>query len=204
MTGTLNKVVIFTAGVVIGSAVTWKYFKTKYERIAKEEIDSVREVFTQHYAKDEEDDVILDDETGEPVIVKTSTEPVDIREFAAKIQKSKYVSYATPDKEVDVVFEDDGYIAPYPIAPEDFGELEDYETYNLTHYKDGTLTDISGNIIEDVEGAVGNDYASHFGEYEDDSVHIRNDRLKIDYEILADERNYADVINKTPHSVEGE
>ena len=45
MNSTLSKVLIFAAGAAIGSAVTWKLIKEKYERIAQEEIDSVKEVF---------------------------------------------------------------------------------------------------------------------------------------------------------------
>lgn len=199
MTGTLNKVVIFIAGAAIGSAVTWKYIKTRYERIAQEEIDSYREVIAQRYG------VEKSGETNEPVVIAgTSSEPLDIREYAAKIQKAKYTSYSTPDKEVDVVFKDDSYKAPYVIDPKDFGELDDYETMNLTHYADGTLADISGDIIEDVEDAVGSDYASHFGDYEVDAVHIRNENLKIDYEILVDSQNYSDVINTCPRLTEDE
>lgn len=197
MTGTLNKVVIFITGAAIGSAITWKYVKTKYERIAQEEIDSVKAVFTQRYVGEE-------DSSNEEISVNSSAEPIDIREYAEKIQKSGYTSYATPDKTVDVVFEDDGYKAPYVIEPSDFDELDDYDTRDLTYYADGILVDIYGNIIADVEDAVGIDYASHIGDYEKDAVHIRNDRLKIDYEILADPRNYSDIINRDPYPTEDE
>lgn len=200
MTGTLNKVVIFIAGAAVGSVVTWKFVKTKYEQIAQEEIDSVKEIFTQRYASDEE----LDEEVDGQLEISSSSETVDIRELAGEIQKRKYTSYSAPDKEVETLFDDDGYVSPYVIAPEDFDELEEYETRSLTHYADGVLADDRGNIIEDVEGAVGKDYASHFGEYEDDSVFIRNDNLKIDYEILAHPGNYSDVVNQTPHSGEDE
>ena len=57
------------------------------------------------------------------------------------------------------------------------------------------LTDDDNNPIEDVEGLVGLHYDTHFGEYEDDSVFIRNDELKTDFEILADSRRYSDVIH---------
>lgn len=40
---------------------------------------------------------------------------------------------------------------------------------------------------------VGLDYYTHFGEYEDDSVYIRNDAMKCDFEILADNRKFSDV-----------
>ena len=42
----LIKGMIFLAGGAIGSLVTWKLVKTKYEQIADEEIDSMREYYT--------------------------------------------------------------------------------------------------------------------------------------------------------------
>ena len=71
-------------------------------------------------------------------------------------------------------------------------ENEDYETVSLTYYADGVLTDEFGNVIEDVEGMVGKESLTHFGEYEEDSVFVRNDSLKTDYEILRDTYNYSD------------
>ena len=82
---------------------------------------------------------------------------------------------------------------PYVISPDDFDEMDDYETETLMYYEDDVLTDDGGNIITDVEKLIGKDSLSHFGEYEDDSVFVRNDKLKTDYEILADGRNYYDV-----------
>ena len=41
----LSKVFIFAVGAAIGSAVTWKLVKTKYEKIANEEIESVKEIY---------------------------------------------------------------------------------------------------------------------------------------------------------------
>ena len=41
----LIKAFIFTAGAAIGSVVTWKVIKTKYEQISNEEIESVREEY---------------------------------------------------------------------------------------------------------------------------------------------------------------
>ena len=41
----LVKAFIFAAGSAIGSVVTWKVIKTKYEQISNEEIESVREEY---------------------------------------------------------------------------------------------------------------------------------------------------------------
>ena len=89
---------------------------------------------------------------------------------------------------------------PYVISPEEFGE-GDYETISLTFYADKVLTDETGDIVEDVDNLVGLDSLTHFGEYEDDSVFVRNDATNTDYEILLDTRNYMDVFDVPPHLV---
>lgn len=44
----MNKTIIaFTAGVLSGGMCAWYYAKKKYELIAQEEIDSVKEVFAK-------------------------------------------------------------------------------------------------------------------------------------------------------------
>ena len=53
-----------------------------------------------------------------------------------------------------------------------------------------------------MDNVVGLESLAHFGEYEDDSVFVRNDRLKCDYEILLDQRTCSDVIKQRPHQTE--
>ena len=43
---------------------------------------------------------------------------------------------------------------------------------------------------------LGKDFAEHFGDYETDAVHIRNENLKVDYEICMDERSYHDIYHR--------
>ena len=40
------KLLIFGVGAAIGSVVTWKLVKTKYKRIADEEIESVKKIYS--------------------------------------------------------------------------------------------------------------------------------------------------------------
>ena len=72
-----------------------------------------------------------------------------------------------------------------------------YTTETLTYYADHVLTDDFDNPIEDVEAMVGEESLNHFGEYEEDAVYVRNERHKIDYEILLDERKYTEVVGNT-------
>ena len=77
---------------------------------------------------------------------------------------------------------------PYIIPPEEFGDFEEYERITLKFNQNSMLlTDDCGDLVDDPADIVGKDFFYHFGEYEDDSVYVRNDRMKCDYEILLDE-----------------
>lgn len=188
MNGTLSKILWFTTGAAIGSVVTWKFVKVKYERIAQEEIDSVKDVYSERYANEDSTEQIAEDDE------------LNFRDYVATLAENEYTDYAnmgvSDDKEVD------GVNAPYVISPEEYGEIPDYETISLFYYSDDVLTDDQDRPVDDADDIVGLDSLTHFGEYEDDSVHVRNDERKTDYEILLDPRNYSDVINKRPHRAE--
>lgn len=195
--------VSFIIGAAIGSIVTWQYVKKKYEQLAQEEINSVKEVFSKK-------ETPLDN--GDNIRINTAykvTEKPDISAYAAKLNNLGYTNYSDSEKvkakeipEIDSE-EEEASSSPYVISPENFGEFEDYETISLTYYADQVLTDEVDEEIDDVDNTVGLDSLSHFGEYEDDSVFVRNDNIKCDYEILLDRRKYSDVINTKPHQVEG-
>lgn len=186
---------IFAAGAAFGSFVTWKVLKDKYEQIAQDEIDSVKEVFSKKDSSDNE----------EPVLAEESerNEKPSIIEYAAKLHENGYTNYSDSENKESVHKEDNNAVEkPYVISPEEFGEFGEYDTVSLTYYADRVLTDDNDDVIEDVDDIVGTESLTHFGEYEDDSVFVRNDRLKCDYEILLDQRNFSDVRAGNPHSME--
>lgn len=188
--------VAFTAGAIVGSVATWKFAKKKYEQIAQEEIDSVKAAFSKKVREEK-----IEPETKEP-----EEETVSVADYAKKLKENGYTNYSSSEKrrEEDAVKEEarTNTKAPYVIPPENFGEFEDYDQISLTYYADHILTE-GDDLIEDVEGAVGFESLTHFGEYEDDSVYVRNDRLRVDYEILKDERTYSEVLKKKPYLKEG-
>jgi hypothetical protein len=158
-------------GVAVGVAASWKFFKTKYEQIAQNEIDDVKEYYRGFYSASESaeevPDAPVDDKAYEKIANQYSTESTSV-----KIEEKS---------------------VPYVIPPEELGDVEEYDTTTLYYYQDGILVTLEDEVVEDVVGTVGNDFESHFGEYEDDSVCVRNDSHKCDYEILKDSRRYADV-----------
>lgn len=186
-----SNVIIFAVGAAVGSAVTWKLLKTKYEQIAQEEIDSVKEAFSKRFTPEDSNGP---QESGESQMT--------LNEYSEKLKEMKYANdLAMAEKEKKGVIIDMNKSEPYVISPEEFGELDDYDAISLNYYADGVLTDDWDNVIEDVDDMVGLDSLNHFGEYEDDSVFVRNERDKADYEILLDTRNFAD-IKKSPQDEE--
>ena len=202
----------FLAGAGIGSLVTWKMLRDEYERRTQEEIDSVKEVFARrHSERTERTEKEQNDISEAKAKAEAAREKPSITEYAAKLQEQGYVDYSSVSKENkdnatkeenNEEEEEEQVSRPYVISPDEFGEVQGYDAISLTYFADGVLTDDGNEPVEDVDDVVGSDFADHFGEYEDDSVFIRNDRLEADYEILKDRRNYADVKSKMPRRME--
>ena len=187
MKNTLSNVLIFATGAAIGAVVTWKFMRTKYDRLIQEEVDSVKEAFSKRYS---------DEPTEGEKSDEIEKSKIDAIKEANKERYHQLTMIYGNDKEVEIVD------AIRVITPEEFDTIDDYEAVTLTHYADGVITDESDEPMGDTDDILGPDVASHFGEYEEDSVFIRNDELQIDYEILKDNRNYSDIVNTSPYPVE--
>ena len=120
-------------------------------------------------------------------LVEANEPPEDISRFNNIVDKSQY-------KTVDEQERPDHYIIP----PDVVGLELDYDIVSLTYYADGVLADDRGEKVDDISDKVGSDFHRHFGEYEEDSVFVRNHKLKCDYEILKDLRTYAEVLALRP------
>ena len=184
----LGCILSFSVGAAIGSVATWKLIKTKYEHMAQEEIEIVRDVYRNK----------MEQLTGYTEPVEEPDNQEETQDETAKSEMDEYVD----------ILKKTGYCAgettkgsgenmktkPYVISPEDFGEV-DYKKVELTYYADRVLADPADEIIteEEIEDIIGLESLETFGEYEDDSVYVRNDELETDYEILLDMRNYSDV-----------
>lgn len=183
MNNTVKNIVIFIAGAGAGVAISWKLLKTKYEQISREEIASVKEVYSRKEHKIKEVLKDLDDEQENVVDKK------EVKNYSKITENLGYVSTQTEKeaKEETKLVE-----KPYVIPPDEFDELG-YDTVTLTYYADKVLVDEYDNRIEDVESLIGEESLTHFGEYEDDAVYVRDAIHEIDYEILLDIGTYAEV-----------
>lgn len=182
----LKNLLIFSAGAIIGTVATWAFVKNRYEQMAHDEIEEIRDLYLEksHKIEKEEPDDHKDESVEDTVVKEDRTE-----DYKKKVEELGYMRQR--DREGgkhDMKIED-----PYIITPDEFGDQDNYETNTLTYYSDGVLTDETGIIVDNIDEVVGNDSLNHFGEYEDDTVFVRNDRHECDYEIQKDTRKFADV-----------
>lgn len=209
MNNKLIGVLAFTAGASIGVVATWKLLEKKHEEAMQEEIDSIKKELKEYFSKKYSN-------KSEEVIINKNDEPKEsvteeIRKIYNNVISDKgytnYSDFAKSDSDDDEDDNDDSeedkpvyaekdtdMDEPYVISPEEFGEL-DYEKISLTYYADDVLADEFDGLVENVDSIVGLESLNTFGEYEDDSVFVRNDKLRCDYEILKDLRRWEDVVN---------
>ena len=199
MNNSVACVLAFIVGAAAGAAISWKLLKDRYEQISREEAEAFRKAISERKKsqneeiKDSEDDTESDIDENDHIEKESNPkinlarfivkEKPDLKDYAKILQKQGYYNEEGGPKMTD---------EPYVITPDEFGDNPDYETISLTYYSDGVLTDEFDEIITNIDDVVGMDSLNHFGEYEDDSVFVRNDDAMTDYEILLDERKYSE------------
>ena len=178
-------IVSLAVGALIGSAATWVFAKKYYDKLTQDEIDSVKKEFSKR--NNPEDPVEPDEKTTEMDQYNTVVSNYD---YTSHSNDKK--SDAKEDKMTNIFEEGIEY-----IDPDAYGERIDYEQISLTYFADGVLAyEDTLEVIDDVKSIVGEFFADHFGEYEDDSVFVRNDLTRCEYEILADTRKYTDAYSE--------
>lgn len=183
-----NKIFMFALGAAAGSLVTWKLIEKKYKEIADEEIASMSEYYHEKLNKE-----VIENEEARDVEFDVVEEKEEHEELVEDLEYT--AGLATIEEDTEGIFETKAdireYVKPYVITPEEFGEFGN-ETKSLTYYSDFVLVDEEGDIIADPEAVIG-DALEHFGEYEDDAVHVRDENIECDYEILKHEKTFSEV-----------
>ena len=197
MNDKLSSVIIFCGGVFIGGFLTWDFFKTKYEKIAGEEIASVKETFEHRESRPDKNYEVEEALKGNDEYVNVS--PGVAERIIRIIDSNGYRNYSNTAIETDKKggTADMELKQPYVITPEQYEDNVDYTKVSLTWYNDEVLEDDWGNVL-DPDDVIGRDALKTFGQYEKDSVFVRDDDEQIDYEVLLDTRSYKETYGHDP------
>lgn len=171
----MKKLLYFATGAALGSFVTWKLLKDKYEKLANEEIESVKEALSKKGSKNGEKNTEVTSSDEEDV--ETEFDEETIEEYH-NLTNTYIKDYNTDEKEESYVKD-----KPYVLDESDFGMFDEYDTVTLHYYADDVLADDLDILVDNPEETVG-DVKSYFENTDDDIVYVRNEVRECDYEIL--------------------
>ena len=163
-------------GFVAGASVAYLYLKNQMP----EEVTEFVPVKNERWEEATEDG--KDEEKEE-----------DLKKANAIIAKNSYSQYY--DEKVETKrdeLEQASRSKPYIISPGEVGDIPGYDKFTLKYYRDGVLLDDANEPLDDATSIVGDRFMTHFGEYEEDTVYVRNDRTQADYEILFIDMDFMD------------
>lgn len=191
----MKSVVFFCLGMAVGGITGYILAKQKYEQIAQEEIDSIKERYTVpkgrrnvKSAEDESEDKTYDERFGASSIVTPKSSDKERRDYKAMAK-----DYGDPNGG-DIPVLNTNYEMPDVIPPAAFGEDEEYEQCYYTYYAgDNTLVDSETETPvpnDTVAELVGLDTLSRFDEYEHGYVYSVNHSLKMYFRIEYVDREF--------------
>lgn len=188
--------IAFIGGAAAGAVAGALYFRQLFEKRYQEDVKSVKEVYCckKETTPVKEPEKQKTENLSRPAKKPSASTPVtDYTRYSSKIQE---LGYAPEEKKNDIPVKKVDY---HTIPPEEFSMDDEYDCQSLICYEDGIVTNGDGSEIKksELNEMVGSDFSKHFGEYEDDSVFIRNDRLQMDFEIIRDRRTYAEATGQS-------
>ena len=143
MNRTIRDVLLFGAGFAAGAYVMHTVFRTKYQEYADAQIDDVRD----HYRKKEAD---LD------AMIEEKAQQKSMEQLTGKYRTESDPEDIAPHDPIEI------------IQPDEFGDIDDYETRGLTYYADGKRVFDEETMPvndDDIPNIIGTEALNHFGEF---------------------------------------
>lgn len=189
-----KSIIAAIGGAIIGAGVAYIFVKKKYNVIIDELSDQVNDFIVPVPEEVTEDNIVVVDSDMDKKIKPPSydTSYNNVVEktgyndmFKDKEKPASKKSGGRKKKVADIEY----------IDPVTFGDDKDYDTLTFTYYADGVVANEDNEEIADYEiiSLLGENFEDHFGEYEQDSVNIKNNKTKTYYEVLKDDRCYSEV-----------
>lgn len=167
----------FVVGGLVGGLGTYLYFKKKNELDLETEIQEVKDYYKNKYSEKNEPK----NKESEPPKKEESSSNEDKKMYKKIIDESEYLDEKKKGIEV--------------INEYDFASDCEFEKIGILMFIDGIFTYDDGSKvpIENIKNILGNDYKNNLP-VDDTPTYFRDYTLKVDYEILYDERRYKDIV----------
>lgn len=216
-------IVTAVAGLLVGGCIGYKIAEkrlvSEFEKQLDKETNLLRRMYKPEYETPEDMVKKLHGEAArnvmsDPVYAAAveamaeyqNPDPVayhKIRESGVTVVKDPAAEEIVTTRRIFEPVDDRGEI--YVLTGEEYeAEEAGYEHVTWTYYaKDGVVTDIHEDRIEDYANFLGTGFVEQFGAKNDDPnvVHVRNEIVMIDYEIVRSEGSYTEeVLQEEPQT----
>lgn len=211
----------FAAGAAVGYKVAEKRLATEFEERLERETAEMKTFYTSIERKkfatpQEAVEELMPKEASEVLsaygpgetemrvpIAYDKIKPVKTDSAKPSVTITNITQTSTDEIEVEAIVEKSVFAKaelrdvskPYIISQEEFMEnAPDYIQNTVTYYRgDNVLADERDDPIEEIEKVVGLDCLVSFGKdsSDDRAVHVRNEVLQLDFEVLLHEGSYA-------------
>ena len=201
----VKNILLVGMGGAIGFVTGYYYSKRKYEKLADEEVNEVRNLYLRKLKEnDDEMDKLreeaakinnkIEEYSGKKKVAETEEE----KKPSKPSQSTNYYKISNGIKEEEKMAEaenpeEDNPDRPYIITYDEFAnDKNDYLKLSLSYYMDDdTLIDEDGSLA-DIEETVSSDIFNQINEIDDADIYVRNDTLETDFEITKIDGRYHD------------
>lgn len=189
----VKDIALVTVGAASGFAGGWLLWKRKYEKQAEDEINDIRQYYSEKDEKRQKDYETINQKFEEiREDNKKLNEAVDRIEYH-KIVKEE-INTEKGDEEVRAEKEspeEDLPTTPYFVTEDEYlNGNNDYDKISLTYFSiDDTLADDTDEMV-DVEDTISSDLFNQIAESDDGDFYIRNDTLQTDFEVVKIDASY--------------
>lgn len=176
--------VSFAIGGISGFLFANHVLKKKYDKIVEEEVESIKASFRKYQIDQESEEEI-------EAVKQEYEELVDNLGYSTISEDMVEESPEPNENEVHHMI----------ISEDQFGKIEDYETITLLLLQDGVMVDDDYDRMsdEEIQWAVGDVDLKAFAKSDAETMYIRNNRIKVYYEIVKDDQTYAEVVQSKPY-----
>jgi len=199
----------FLMGAAAGSAASFLFLNNRYRKKYEEDFNKLKEEFSnpkvsEFFQKQREISEEVE-EAADDQLPHLKKKPIQRRkpgekgytDYTSFYHGGAKVEEPSSDEE-DLVINDlcgDPNAIPEVINPDEFGYDETYAQISLLYTTDGVLIDDTDEVFDGDPTSLPKDFAEHFGEYEDDSVYVKNDRIRVYYEILRSQKSSDEILS---------
>lgn len=169
----MKQILYFSLGAAVGAVSAWFITKKYYEKRFAEDVDAIRDDYAKEYTREKVEDKVKDlgyisDEETVKII------PVDEEDYNEDGTKKDDVNPA-PGESVPY---------PYTIGPDQYYDEQLFDKMTLTYYEenDALISDEEESL--EINDFIGRESLDKFGEYESDTVFVRNEKMGTDFEVV--------------------